>query len=236
MWWRVSSWCRRLIHRSCLESPTAFLTEYIWIESSDLYNFLSGYGSILKNSPQTATARGQRLSNITMQVGLSSVHSSKSFSGDLRHNCAPQLSWRFLLPEQDQQSKRSVCAFTAAPHSLASPAAEAEAHSPFWFHCSGEIVSVRVGSTAQKKEKQNPDSETFRADVRTPGDQAGAAPAHGVVTGQRWSASAQAWWNAELHFFALCSINQSNYVQQSHGEFSKEANAALGLLKIRSQY
>lgn len=42
------------------------------------------------------------------QVGLSSVHSIKSFSGDLRHNCAPQLYWRWLLPEQDQQSKRSV--------------------------------------------------------------------------------------------------------------------------------
>lgn len=50
------------------------------------------------------------------QVGLSSVHANKSFSGDLRHNCAPQLYWRFLLPEQDQQSKRSVCTFTAACH------------------------------------------------------------------------------------------------------------------------
>lgn len=73
------------------------------------------------------------------QVGLSSVHSTKPLSGDLRHNCAPQLCWRFLLPEQDQQSRRSVCTFTAAPHSLPSPAAEAEARGPSDFTVVGKL-------------------------------------------------------------------------------------------------
>lgn len=123
MWWRVFSSCRRLIHHSCLEISTPFLIGHIWIESSDLYHLLSGYGSILKNSPQTAIARGLRPSNIAMQkeqLGLWCMYSSKSFSGNLRHNCAPQLCWRFLPPEEDQQGRKSPCTSAAAPHSLGS--------------------------------------------------------------------------------------------------------------------
>lgn len=122
MWWRISSWCRRLIHHSRPQISTAFLIGHIWIESTDLYHFLSGYGSTLKNSPQAAIARGLRPSNIATQkerLGLWCMYSSKSLSGDLRHNCAPQLCWRFLPPEQDQQSRKSACTFAAA-HSLGS--------------------------------------------------------------------------------------------------------------------
>lgn len=51
-WWRISSWCRRLIHHSRPEISTAFLIGHIWIESSDLYHLLSGYGSYWKPAPK----------------------------------------------------------------------------------------------------------------------------------------------------------------------------------------
>lgn len=241
MWWRVSSWCRRLIHHSYLESSTAFLTEHIWIESSDLYNFLSGYGSISKNSPQTATVRGQRPSKIIIQeeqVRLWSVHFTKSFSGDLSYNCAPQLYWRFLLPEQEQQSQRSVCTFTDTPCSLPSPAAEAEAHGPFWFYCSGKTASVKAEGTAQKR--KSPDFEPFRADARTASDQAGAAqrmvPADCAATGQRWSAQHR---HNEIQSFTsvhYVQLTKATVFSKVTGNFLKTANVALGLVKMRSQY
>lgn len=87
--------------------------------------------------------------------GSDVCNSSKSFSGDLRHNCAPQLCWRFLPPEQDKQSRNSACTFAAARHSLGFPAAEAQACISFWFCCGGKTASVRAGGTAQEKEKNS---------------------------------------------------------------------------------
>lgn len=175
------------------------------------------------------------------QVGLSSVHSPKSFSGDLRHSCAPQLYWRFLLPEQDQQRKRSVCTLTAAPHSLPSPAAEAEAHGPFWFYCSGKIASVKAEGTAQKqKRKPNPrlwDFQRWCQNTWRSGRSCTRAWCLQTVLLQARGEVPQHRHNEMQNFTSLhyVQLTKATVFSKVTGNSLKTANVALGLLKIRSQ-
>lgn len=171
------------------------------------------------------------------QIGLWSVHSTKSFKGDLSYSCAPQLYWRFLLPEQDQQSKRSAPSLI---HNAVCHLQQLKQRDmvPFWFYCIGKIASVKAEGTAQKR--KNPDFEPFRADARTASNQAGAAqhmvPADCAVTGHRWSAQHR---RNEIQSFTsvlYVQLTKAAVFSKATGNFLKTANVALGLLKTRSQY